>query len=173
MAKQRHSTPTPEGPARGPMMFLIIGAVLVAGLVAWALTRTVDTPAPVPSTYTAANDTSANATYDTAASSTQTTQFSTETSTTPTPVATATAPIVTTTHSAPPSIEGNKAEVKRISAEDLREKVKANAVTVIDVRDASAFAAAHIPGSLHIPLASVEANLDRLPKGKPIVAYCT
>jgi hypothetical protein len=172
MAKQRHSTQAPEGPSRGPMVFLVIGALLVTGLVAWALTRTVDTPAPVPAGYTAANDTSA--TYDTAASSTQTTtQFSTETSTTPTPIASATAPIVTTTHAATPAMEGDKAEVKRISAEDLREKVNANAVTVIDVRDASSYAAAHIPGSLHIPLASVEANLDRLPKGKPIVAYCT
>lgn len=152
------------------MLFLVIGSLLVAGLVAWALTRTVDVPSPVASTYTAATDSSANTTYDTAASSTQATQTQAATET-PAPIASATAPIVTSSHA--PTIEGNKAEVKRISAEDLREKVKANAVTVIDVRDSSAYAAAHIPGSLHIPLASVEANLDRLPKGKPIVAYCT
>jgi rhodanese-related sulfurtransferase len=43
----------------------------------------------------------------------------------------------------------------------------------VDVRDAGSFQAGHIPGSLNIPMASVQANLDLLPKGKQVVTYCT
>jgi predicted sulfurtransferase len=173
MVKQRHQPQTSESPSRGPMMFLVIGVLLVAGLVGWALTRTVDAPANIAG-YTNSTDmatTATASTYDTTGSAAQATQTQPVNETAP--FASATAPIVTSSNAPPPAIDGNKGDVKRISAEDLREKVKANAVTVIDVRDASAYAAAHIPGSLHIPLASVEANLDRLPKGKAIVAYCT
>ena len=77
---------------------------------------------------------------------------------------------------APPAaapVQGDKSDVARIAAEDLREKHKANAVLVIDVRDATSFAQGHIPGALHIPMASVESNLDRIPKGREIVTYCT
>ncbi|HEX6640712.1 MAG TPA: rhodanese-like domain-containing protein [Thermoanaerobaculia bacterium] len=167
MAKQRHNTPPVDAPpSRSPLVFLAIGALLVAGLVGWALTRTVESPAPVAST-----------TYPTTTEATSTTASTTEAPFTMTPPVTATPfPSTTagiTTSSQAPVIQGDKSEVARISAEDLREKVNAHAVTVIDVRDASAFEAAHIPGSLHIPMASIEANLDRLPKGKPIVTYCT
>jgi hypothetical protein len=170
MAKQRHNTQQADAsPSRSPLVFLAIGALLVAGLVVWALTRTVESPAPVAST------TYPTATEATATTSMPSTAGAFDTSTMQpipsTPFPSTTAGVATSSHA--PVIEGNKSEVARISAEDLREKVNAGAVTVIDVRDASAYAAAHIPGSLHIPLASVEANLDRLPKGKPIVAYCT
>ena len=77
------------------------------------------------------------------------------------------------TASQAPVIQGDKKEVPRISAEDLHEKVRTGSVTVVDVRDNASYEAGHIPGSLHIPLASVEANLDLLPKGKSIVTYCT
>ncbi len=66
-----------------------------------------------------------------------------------------------------------KADVPRISAEDTREKMKAGTVTVIDVRDAMQYDGSHIPGSLSVPLSSIESNLDLLPKGKEIIAYCT
>lgn len=170
MAKQRHNTPPVEPPSRSPLIFLAIGALLVAGLVGWALTRTVESPAPVASTtYPTTTPTTTEATSTTA--STTEAPFTMTPPVTATPFPSTTAGI--TTSSQAPVIQGDKSEVARISAEDLREKVNAHAVTVIDVRDASAFAAAHIPGSLHIPMASIEANLDRLPKGKPIVTYCT
>ena len=172
MAKQRHQStqkidPTPS---RTPMVFLVVGALFVAGLVVWALTRTVQAPVNVP-TYTSEATTAPDTTYDTAGMTQPLETSPMASSPIAPPIASTTAGVATSSHS--PVIEGNKGEVPRISAEDLREKVKAGAVTVIDVRDQSAFEAAHIPGALHIALASVEANLDRLPKGKPIVAYCT
>jgi len=80
---------------------------------------------------------------------------------------------MTATSALPVDVEGEKAAIARISAEDLKEKMNAGAVTVVDVRDAASFASGHIAGALHIPLASIEANLDLLPKGKDIVTYCT
>jgi len=165
MAKPRHNQPPLEAPSRAPLAFLTIGALLVAGLVVWALTRTVDTPAtpPLSTVETAATapaiDTSvSNGSFNTPPP-------------TPSPIASTTAGLATSSQA--PVIQGDKKEVPRISAEDLREKVNAGSVTVVDVRDALSYEAGHIPGSLHIPLASVEANLDLLPKGKSIVTYCT
>jgi hypothetical protein len=66
-----------------------------------------------------------------------------------------------------------EAAVVRISPEDLRQKTLRGEVTVIDVRSAADFQMGHLPGSLHVPVANVEAQIAYLPKGKPIVAYCT
>lgn len=133
------------------MVVLVIGVVMVAGLVAWALTRTVETTKPAPETTVA----------ETAAPPTDTTTFGS-----------ISAPAAETAHPAP-HIEGDRASVKRIAVEDLRAKVNRGDVTVIDVRDANAYSAAHIPGALNIPLASIEAQFDTIPKNKAIVTYCT
>jgi len=159
MAKPRHNSQPTETSPRGMLAILTIGALLVAGLVVWALTRTVDTTeSPAPSVVDTATPAPALDTVSTAASTIP-------------PIASDTAGLATSSQA--PAISGDKGEVPRISAEDLREKVKAGSVTVVDVRDAGSFQAGHIPGSLNIPLASVEANLDLLPKGKQVVTYCT
>jgi 3-mercaptopyruvate sulfurtransferase SseA len=66
-----------------------------------------------------------------------------------------------------------KAAVPRITAEELQRRIKNGEVTVIDVRSAADYRMGHIPGSLHIPLASIESQISYLPKAKPIVTYCT
>lgn len=146
------------------MIVLGIGALLVAGLVVWALTRTIE-----PST-TASNDTPPPVIPGIA---TQTTTPTTPTPTTtqpttdisPMPTTTAPAPV------APPA--GQREEVARISIEDLRAKLNRGEVTVVDVRDNAAYQRGHIPGSLNIPMASTQSMIDLIPKGKPVVTYCT
>jgi predicted methyltransferase len=65
-----------------------------------------------------------------------------------------------------PALRITQAEFAKLSA--------ARAVTIVDVRDAGAFAAGHIPGALSVPLESVEQEADGLRKiGKPIVTYCS
>ncbi|HYC60527.1 MAG TPA: rhodanese-like domain-containing protein [Thermoanaerobaculia bacterium] len=162
MAKQRH-TPTQETSSKGTLAALALGAVLVAGLVAWALTRTVDRPASPPSVMDTVETASApTATVDTTAFVPPVTP--------PAPNISATGDIVTSTQ-APP--QGDRGEVQRMSAEDLRDRMKSGNVVVVDTRDANSFEGSHIPGAINIPMASIEANLDRLPKDKEIVAYCT
>jgi hypothetical protein len=152
---------------------MTIGGLLVAALIVWALTRTVETSSPsVSSTISPSSDTSA--TLVPPVDSTVSVVPPADTvanNTAPLTPPTTTAAITTT--SQVPAIAGNKADVPRIAAEDLREKHKGNAVVVIDTRDAASYASGHIPGALHIPMASIEANLDRIPKDREIVTYCT
>jgi len=124
---------------------MAIGALLVAALVVWALTRTVE-PATSEMPPIAADS-----------------------PTTQSPIGSTTAPVNLTQ----PTDFSNQSDVKRIAAEDLKAKVDRGEVTIIDVRDANSYASSHIPGSLNIPFASVQGMLDLIPKGKEIVTYCT
>jgi len=54
----------------------------------------------------------------------------------------------------------------------LLRRVRAGKVTVLDVRPVEEYRAAHIPGAVSVPLKQLEKYLDRLSKGREIVAYC-
>jgi len=140
MAKKRNE-PTPSNPNL-TLLVMVVGGLLVAGLVGWALTRQVESAPPV---VVATSNTSAP---------------STDTSTT--------RPV-----SEHDFTETERQAVARIAVEDLHAKINRNEVTVIDVRDAGGYTAGHIPGALHIPLARIQGEIGYLPKGKPIVTYCT
>ena len=45
-------------------------------------------------------------------------------------------------------------------------------VTVLDVREPGEFQSGHIEGAMNVPLGKLEANLDRIPKGQHVLAYC-
>jgi rhodanese-related sulfurtransferase len=66
-----------------------------------------------------------------------------------------------------------RAAMPRISVTDLHDRLAKHEVTLLDVRDADAYLEAHIPGSMHIPLARIDSEIQYLPKGKPFVTYCT
>jgi rhodanese-related sulfurtransferase len=87
-----------------------------------------------------------------------------------TPVATQTQPVAAETPAPSPDA---RAAMPRITVTDLRDKLAKNEVTLIDVRDADAYLEAHIPGAMHIPLTRIDGEISYLPKGKPIVTYCT
>jgi rhodanese-related sulfurtransferase len=81
---------------------------------------------------------------------------------------------------APPSVNAAAepaplvpANVPFIEQAEAKRLLDANAATVLDVRDIDAYSAAHIPGSLQIPLPRVEGEVAYLPKEKPILTYCT
>lgn len=59
-----------------------------------------------------------------------------------------------------------------VSRVELLRRKKAGAVFVIDVRPLDEFAAGHIPGAVHLPLAELERRLAELPRHQEIVAYC-
>jgi rhodanese-related sulfurtransferase len=48
---------------------------------------------------------------------------------------------------------------------------QAGGPVVIDVRSEEEYAAGHIPGALHIPASELEARLDEIPAGRPVVPY--
>jgi len=59
-----------------------------------------------------------------------------------------------------------------VSREELRRKMKARTVTLIDVRPCEEFAAGHIRGAVNIPLKDLARRLRELPKNEEVVAYC-
>jgi hypothetical protein len=160
MAK-RHKEPTSSNTST---IVLAVGGILVAALVVWALTRQVEPPpAPASATFTPmiAPPGRTTATDTTFTTSTSGTQAQTE----------STLPMPTTGTAAP--ADDPEGAVPRISAQDLKQRIDAGTVLLVDVRDASSYQAGHIPGAIHMPLSSVEGMMTALPKGKEIVTYCT
>ena len=51
------------------------------------------------------------------------------------------------------------------------QRQSAHAPTVVDVRDAGAYAAGHIPGALHIPVDDLVQRMAEIPKDRPVVPY--
>jgi len=82
--------------------------------------------------------------------------------------------------------ERNVAEVERIvrsyfndrdalepvSREELLQRSRAGAVTVLDVRPEDEFALGHLPGAVNIPLRELESRLAEFDPAHEIVAYC-
>lgn len=142
----------PAPPSRTPLIVLTAGSIAVAALVGWALTRTVEPAVPEAASV---------------ATSPAVTPASPEGNTAVQP------PIPAPSTAAAPPLQTAEGAVARITPDQLKPMVDTSAVTLVDVRDSVSYTNGHIPGAIHIPFARVEAEASRLPKGKPIVAYCT
>ena len=59
-----------------------------------------------------------------------------------------------------------------VSREELLDRLRAGAATILDVRPPDEFARGHLPAALNIPLAQLERRLMELPAEQEIVAYC-
>lgn len=59
-----------------------------------------------------------------------------------------------------------------VSRGELRERLRAGTVTVVDVRPAEEFALGHVPGAINIPTAELKRRLAELPRNKEVIAYC-
>lgn len=59
-----------------------------------------------------------------------------------------------------------------VSRAELKRRLKAGLVTVLDVRPLEEFALGHVPGAINIPLRDLSRRLAELPRGKEIIAYC-
>jgi len=58
-----------------------------------------------------------------------------------------------------------------VSGEQARELV-ADGATLIDVRSAGEFSGGHLDGAKNIPVGSIAARLEEIPKNKAVVLYC-
>ncbi|WNF24908.1 metalloregulator ArsR/SmtB family transcription factor [Mesobacillus jeotgali] len=59
-----------------------------------------------------------------------------------------------------------------ITFDELGEKLKSGAVTLLDVRPFEEYKHGHLPYALSMPISELKFQLDSLPKDKEIVAYC-
>lgn len=67
-------------------------------------------------------------------------------------------------------------DAPRITVNELRKRMEAGEdFTLIDTRNPQAWAESDtmMPDAIRVPLDNVEENLSRIPRDKPIVAYCT
>jgi len=62
--------------------------------------------------------------------------------------------------------------LEAVSREELLQRSRAGAVTVLDVRPEDEFALGHLPGAVNIPLRALEKRLSELDPVNEIVAYC-
>lgn len=65
-----------------------------------------------------------------------------------------------------------RGELEPIPGPELLRRALAGEVTVLDVRPAEEFAAAHLPGARSVPLAALPGILAGLHTDRPVVAYC-
>jgi len=68
------------------------------------------------------------------------------------------------------------ADVPRITVAQLKRRMDAGEdFTIVDVRNPKAWSESDtvIPEAIRIPLDDLEQNLARIPKARPVVAYCT
>lgn len=66
----------------------------------------------------------------------------------------------------------NRDSLAAVTAAQLLAMVAADSVTILDVRPRDEYEAGHLPGSLNLTLAQLQANVHLLPAGRQIVAYC-
>jgi rhodanese-related sulfurtransferase/DNA-binding transcriptional ArsR family regulator len=59
-----------------------------------------------------------------------------------------------------------------ISRQELLERSRAGAVTILDVRPEDEFALGHLPHAVNVPLRALETRLSELDRAKEIIAYC-
>jgi rhodanese-related sulfurtransferase/predicted transcriptional regulator len=63
-------------------------------------------------------------------------------------------------------------EFEPVSRDELLDRLRCGAATILDVRPEDEFAQGHLPNALNIPLSQLERRLGELPSDSEIVAYC-
>ncbi len=60
---------------------------------------------------------------------------------------------------------------KSAPAVDFKE-LKAKGAVIVDVRTPGEFSQGHVKGSINIPLQHLAAQVNKIPKGKPVITCC-
>ena len=67
-------------------------------------------------------------------------------------------------------------DAPRITVDELKRRIDAGEdFTIVDTRNPQAWSESDtmIPEAIRIPVDKLEDNLSRIPKSRPVVAYCT
>jgi rhodanese-related sulfurtransferase len=67
---------------------------------------------------------------------------------------------------------GDRDRLEQIGRDELATRLAGGDVVVVDVRPAAEYAAGHISGARSVPIDRLAANLEALPAGVEVVAYC-
>jgi hydroxyacylglutathione hydrolase len=63
--------------------------------------------------------------------------------------------------------------IELIDPDELAERLEADDLLVLDVRDEDEWAEAHIPGSVHLPYGELPERQGELPRDRQIAAICS
>jgi len=66
----------------------------------------------------------------------------------------------------------DRSSLRSMGAAELRKRIKAGDVVILDVRPELEYQSGHIPEARSIPVDELEARLDELPRDQEIIAYC-
>ena len=64
-------------------------------------------------------------------------------------------------------------DAPRISLADAKKEFDAKTAVFIDTHSKEQFDLEHIAGAINIPGNTIKQNMDKVPKGKKIIAYCS
>jgi rhodanese-related sulfurtransferase len=67
---------------------------------------------------------------------------------------------------------GDRDRLEQIGRDELAARLADGDVVVVDVRPAAEYAAGHISGARSVPLDQLGADIEALPAGVEVVAYC-
>ena len=73
-------------------------------------------------------------------------------------------------------VDTPRVDAPRITVDDLRKRMEAGEdFVLVDTRNPQAWAQSDVklPEAIRVPLDKIDENLSKIPKDKPIVAYCT
>ncbi len=73
-------------------------------------------------------------------------------------------------------VDTPRVDAPRITVDDLRKRMEAGEdFVLVDTRNPQAWAQSDVklPEAIRVPLNKIDENLSKIPKDKPIVAYCT
>ena len=63
-------------------------------------------------------------------------------------------------------------ELEPLTAAQLRDRLRAGEVTLIDVRPELEYRAGHIKGAISVPIQKLKVRLSDFPRSRPVIAYC-
>ena len=63
-------------------------------------------------------------------------------------------------------------EFEKVTIDELRDRLRAGKVVLLDVRPDVEYQAGHLPQAVSIPLDELEQRLDELPRSRTLVVYC-
>ena len=67
---------------------------------------------------------------------------------------------------------GGREGLAIISRDELARRLRAGDLVILDVRPVAEYRAGHILGARSVPITALHSELDRLPDGQEVIAYC-
>ncbi len=66
-----------------------------------------------------------------------------------------------------------KEKISRIGIDDVKRRLKE--LVIVDARSATSLARdpSEAPGAIHVPIKELDKRVKLLPRGRPVVTYCT